>query len=56
MEVTFKANERVYQTSRSVWNVFLSILPDAEASADYSAVSALMALGVKTGQIVEVVG
>lgn len=46
-------NGKTYTTDAETLNVLRSIIPAAKASGDYSAVAAVMELGLKTGRIVE---
>jgi hypothetical protein len=50
----FTINGKTYSTDSETINVLRSIIGSAKASGDYSAVVAVMALGEKTGRIVEV--
>ena len=54
MNATFEMNGKAYKTSERMLNVLRSIVPDAKASGDMSAVQYLMALGLEVGSIVEI--
>ena len=51
----FEMNGKTYATDTATVNAIRSIVPSAKASGDYSAVAAIMALGMKAGRISEVV-
>jgi hypothetical protein len=54
MTKTFEMNGKAYRTDAQTLSVLRGIIPAAKRSGDYSAVTAVMALGLKTGCIVEV--
>jgi hypothetical protein len=49
--VTFEMNGIGYTTDEETLNVLRSIIPQAKASNDFTAVSAVMTLGLQTGRI-----
>lgn len=53
MTATFKLNGKTYTTDPETLDVLRSVMGRARATSDYSAVVAMMALGKKTGRIVE---
>ena len=52
----FTMSGKTYSTDTSTVNAIRSILPSAKATGDYSAVTAIMVLGMQAGRIVEFVG
>ena len=52
MNASFEINGTTYYTSPLVLKLIQSIMPAAKRSGDYSAVHAMLALGLATGQIV----
>jgi hypothetical protein len=52
--VNFEMNGKTYETDSETRSVLQGIVPTAKLSHDYSAVTAVMALGLETGRIVEV--
>ena len=50
----FEMNGKTYKTDKDTIEVLRSIVPAAKATGDATAVAAIMALGIKTGRIVEV--
>ena len=53
MTTTFELNGKTYCTDEETLNVLRSIVPTAKASADGSAVHAMLTFGKMTGRIVE---
>jgi len=53
MESTFSMTGRTYRTDAATLAVLRSIIPGAVKSGDYSAVAAVMAIGLARGRIVE---
>ena len=53
-ETTMTLNNVDYTTTCNMLKVFESILPSAHETQDFSAVQALMVLGLVTGQIVRI--
>lgn len=53
-ETTMTLNNVDYTTTYDMLRVFESILPSAHATKDFSAVQALMVLGLTTGQVVRI--
>lgn len=51
--MTFEMNGTTYQTDAATLNLLRSIVPAAKDSGDVTAVAAVMALGLKSGRIVE---
>lgn len=49
----FELNNKQYSTDSETINVLRSIMASAKATGDSTAVIAVMALGLKTGRIVE---
>lgn len=49
--VTFEMNGIGYTTDEETLSVLRSIIPQAKASNDFTAVSAVMSLGLQTGRI-----
>lgn len=54
MTKTFEMNGKAYQTDAEILEVLRSIVPDAKASGDASAVKWVMELGLHMGRIKEV--
>jgi hypothetical protein len=54
MNATFEMNGITYRTDAATLEVLRSIIPAAKASNDYSAVAAVMHLGLASGRICEV--
>jgi len=50
----FEMNGKTYATDKDTLEVLHSIIPQAKATGDYSAVTAIMGLGLKTGRIQEI--
>ena len=53
MNATFEMNNKIYKTDQETLNVLRLIIKAAKRANDYTAVAAIMALGLKTGRITE---
>lgn len=53
MTKTFEMNNKAYRTDASTLETLRSIIPAARAANDFTAVTAVMALGLKYGKINE---
>ena len=49
----FEMNERAYTTDIGTLMVLRSIIPSAKENNDFSAVTAVMTLGLQSGKIIE---
>lgn len=56
LSAAFSMNGKTYETDEETLRVLQSIIPPAKAEDDFSAVAAVMELGLKTGRIVEKTG
>ena len=54
MNQVFEMNNKNYKTDAATLNVLRSIVPAGKKADDFSAVIAVMTLGLETGRIVEV--
>jgi hypothetical protein len=54
MKETFEMNSKTYKTDSETLNVLRQIVPAARKANDYTAIAAVMSLGLATGRIVEV--
>jgi hypothetical protein len=52
--VTFEMNGIGYETDAKTLTVLQSVMPNAKASGDFSAVAAVMMFGEKSGRIREI--
>ena len=50
---TFQMNEKSYETDKETLELLRSLVPAAKKSKDFSAITAVMALGLETGRIKE---
>ena len=50
---TFEMNGKGYSTDEETLDLLRKIVPSAKEAVDFSAVTAIMALGLKTGRIKE---
>jgi len=50
----FEMNEKLYETDKETFDVLDSIIPSAKEKNDFSAVGAVMTLGLEQGRIREI--
>lgn len=55
LTATFEMNGLIYRTDHKTLEVLRSIVPSAKKTNDYSAVMAVMSLGLKSGRIIEAI-
>ena len=53
MNHKFEMSGKEYRTDKETLEILRSIVPAAKETGDTSAVAAIMAMGIKTGRIVE---